>query len=115
MLTLDNDFSEKLMQVLSDPEAMSKITAIASGLGKTMPSTADTEPVPAENKKQPEGNAERNGDSVPTLFQGINTSPDPRLLLLTSLKPLLREEKRDRIDAITRALALAGALKGFRK
>lgn len=113
MLTLDNDFSQKLMQVLSNPEAMSKITAIASGLGASAPSTKTEETADAlsyAREGTPQGE-----DALPTLLQGINTSPDPRLLLLTSLKPLLREEKRDRIDAITRALALAQAMKGFRK
>lgn len=113
MLTLDNDFSQKLMQVLSNPEAMSKITAIASGLGATAPSTKVTEDTDAEAPVQE--SAPQGTDAIPALLQGINTSPDPRLLLLTSLKPLLREEKRDRIDAITRALALAQAMKGFRK
>lgn len=112
MLTLDNDFSEKLMQVLSNPDAMSKITAIASGLGKPIKNQPEAEAVAPEIENRPQENGANISDAF---LQTASLNPDPRLLLLNSLKPLLREEKRDRIDAITRALALANAMKGFRK
>ncbi len=117
---MDGDFAEKLKKVLSDPEAMSKITAIASGLGASAPMSATaSEPVPPS---EPETTTTQSAsatplqqDALPALMQGINTSGDPRISLLASLKPLLREEKRDRVDALARALTLASMMKNFRK
>ena len=122
---MDSDFSEKLKRVLSDPEAMSKITAIASGLGATAPSNTAPDPAPDEMPKQsdtesaytPLSDSAPSGqsDALPALMQGFNTSGEPRLLLLSSLKPLLREDKREKIDALTKALAIASMMKNLRK
>lgn len=106
MLILDADFSEKLKSVLADPEAMSKITAIASnlGLGNT-PSKSEETQAPNETL-----------ESVSSLLQ--NSAPimnDPRLNLLYSLKPFLREEKRSRVDALANALNIAAMMKNLRK
>lgn len=120
---MDSDFAEKLKSVLSDPEAMSKITAIASGLGASSAAFSGN----ADKAIQPTDEAEdtlretqtvlpsAQENAVASVMQNLNTQSDPRLLLLTSLKPLLREEKRERIDAMTRALALASMMKSFRK
>ena len=106
-MILDGDFSEKLRQVLSDPEAMAKITAIASGLGKTnLPESA---PI-ADTAAEPLGNADKFNFPIPSA-----QAEDPRLALLTSLKPLLREDRRDRVDVLTQALTLASMMKNFRK
>ena len=120
VLTLDGDFTEKLKQVLSDPEAMSKITAIASSFGASTPPSTVTES--ANIKSEPEttysppdsGNSSQS-DALPALLQSFNTKSDPKLLLLSSIKPLLREEKREKIDAITKALAIASMMKNLRK
>ena len=108
---LDGDFAEKLKTVLSDPEAMAKITSIASGLGAAK-SEKSAETVAPEQQAEP---ILPTSDNLPTLAQGFALNSDPRISLLSSLKPLLREEKRDRIDALTRALSLAAVMKNFRK
>ncbi len=96
---MDNDFQSKLQSVLSNPEALAKITDIASSLGgNANPSSQEsvdtpTSPTPLKNP----------------------FSTDPRLELLNSLKPLLREDKRNRIDSITKALTVASMMKSFRK
>lgn len=41
-------------------------------------------------------------------------SRDSRLTLLEALKPLLREEKRGKIDSLQRAMTMASVLKGLR-
>lgn len=110
---LDNEFGEKLKNVLSDPEALSKISAIASSLGMGNKSPDAVSNVYTENG---ESNSEENkpllGMSELSLPQNLS---DPRLALLNSLKPLLREEKRDKIDALTRAITVASMMKMFRK
>lgn len=117
---MDGDFAEKLKQVLSDPEAMSKITAIASSFGGGSPTNQSTEPIkdnakPEQISSVPETANLGQSDSLPALMQGFGAKSDPRLLLLSSIKPLLREEKREKIDALTKALALASMMKNLRK
>jgi hypothetical protein len=107
VLTLDGDFSEKLKSVLSDPEAMAKITAIASGMGKEKPPEEPTQT--AVNT-----NAFGGLDKLNLPIPGAQSS-DPRLALLVSLKPLIREDRRDRVDALAQALTLASVMKNFRK
>ena len=116
MLILDADFSEKLKTVLSDPEAMAKITAIASSLGASNASDSAEAPPPindAETQSAPSDSAM----NLLSAFSGGSgaVGNDPRVSLLYSLKPLLREEKRERIDALARALAVASMMKTFRK
>ncbi len=120
VLTLDGDFAEKLKQVLSDPEAMSKITAIASSFGGGTPTGPSPESTkvnaePEQISSVPESANLGQPDALPALMQGFGAKSDPRLLLLSSIKPLLREEKREKIDAITKALAIASMMKNLRK
>lgn len=106
-MTLENDFSEKLKAVLSDPEAMAKITAIASGMSKDKPTDDPTQALSGTN---PFNATDLPKSPIPS-FQ----SSDPRLALLVSLKPLIREDRRDRVDALAQALTLASVMKNFRK
>lgn len=114
-MTLDADFGAKLRSVLSDPEAMAKISAIASSLGSPSDSS---KPDPAPSAPAEDIGTAPEKDAFSAFQQLSQLNPqldDPRLALLCSLKPLLREEKRDRIDALTRALTLAAMMKNFRK
>ena len=107
---MDGDFASKLKTVLSDPEALAKISAIASNLGAT----------PTEQPRLPEQKNEISSTPSSDLLSSVsqNLFPiqnDPRVALLGSLKPLLREEKRGKIDALMNALAVASMMKNFRK
>lgn len=110
---MDGDFGEKLKSVLSDPEAMAKISAIASSLGMNpAPESPRNEQPPKESEPSP-----IEATDIVSAFSGMipTSSGDPRVALLSSLKPLLREEKRGKIDALTRALSIASMMKNFRK
>ena len=107
---MDGDFASKLKTVLSDPEAMAKISAIASNLGN----------VPADQPQSTEPPKRETPSFSPDLLSSVgqNLFPmqnDPRVALLSSLKPLLREEKRGKVDALVKALAVASMMKNFRK
>lgn len=104
---MDSDFSEKLKSVLSDPSALAKISAIAESMGMGG-QTAKASPAVNET---PEPKPE------PTFTQSIlpATAADPRLTLLETLKPLLKEEKRGRVDSIERALTVMNVMKTLRK
>ena len=108
---MDSDFSEKLK---NDPEAMAKITAIASNLGMgNVPQKREESGPPPEIQ-----NNSQNG--IAEMLSSVANGPgametDPRLALLISLKPFLREEKRGRIDTLTKAMSVASGIKNFRK
>ena len=115
---MDNDFSEKLKNVLSNPEAMAQISAIASGLGvnptnNNSENTADIEQ--SLNIAQPGFAPNPLPDGLPNMLSGLGGSDDPRIGLLYSLKPLLKEEKQEKIDALTKALTIASLMKKLRK
>ncbi len=107
---MDGDFASKLKTVLSDPEAMAKISAIASGFGATpKEQTVNTENV---QKEETAPNHNAFSDMANNIFPAQS---DPAIALLSSLKPLLREEKRDRVDSLIKAMYVASMMKNFRK
>ena len=87
---MEDNLSEKLQALLSDPQAVAKITAIASSLGQSAPEPA---PVPAEPAPRREG-----------------SKGDPRLELLCALRPLVAEQKRKRIDDLVQIATVASLL-----
>lgn len=100
---MDDDFRSKLQYVLSDPDALSRIAAIAGSLGAEKQASPPFPPPEAEEPSPPpEAPPQTRLPPKPP-----SPAPDPRIALLNSLKPLLREEKREKIDALTRALAVA--------
>ena len=103
---MEADFQEKLKTLLSDPESLGRIMSVASELGLNRQETA--QPEPTESRTTPTETA--SVTPRPMLPTG-----DPRINLLCSLKPLVREEKRDRLDALTQMLAFASVMKQFRK
>ena len=92
---MEENFSEKLQALLADPEAVAKISAIASSLGSTAPSVPQT-PAPAPS-------------AVPSVGK------DPRLELLSALRPLVAEQKQKRIDDLVQIAAVASLLGNFGK
>lgn len=84
-----SDMSDKLGEILNNPDAMSKIMELASGLDRPKPQEA---PI-----------------TLP--------KSDERMELLYALRPLLRENRRARLDSLTRAVSMAqvfGKMKGGR-
>jgi len=85
-----SEMSEKLGEILNNPEAMSRIMEIVGGLERP------------KEKQEP---------SIPTI------QSDKRMELLYALRPLLREHRRERLDSLTRAMSMAqllGNMKGGR-
>jgi len=85
---MDGDLGEKIRQILGDKDAMEKISSIASGLGKPLPGAS---PAPQALPKS------------------------EKAALLAALRPLLREEKRSKIDAMQTALTLAALFENYKK
>ena len=88
---MDDNFSEKLKAVLADPDALAKITAIASSMG----GREEPKSVPA---------------SAPSV---VSKQKDPRLDLLFALRPLVAEHKQKRIDDLMQIATVASLLGNF--
>ncbi len=88
---MDNGFGEKLNAVLSDPEAMEKITRIASGLSSN-----------GENADRTAGMPQLRTESVPQSKQLSG-----KAAFISSLRPMLREDKRKKLDSLQTALMVA--------
>ena len=103
---MDSDFSQKLNSLLSDPAAVSRISAIAGSLSggnrADLPTNGETEQsTPLQEPSLPAVKPE--------------TGRDPRVALLYALKPLLREESRGKVDNLARAIAVIDLFKTTRK
>lgn len=84
-----SEMSDKLGEILSNPDAMSKIMELANGFERP------------KQQEQPIA-LPRN---------------DERIELLYALRPLLRENRRSRLDSLTKAVSMAqvlGKMKGGR-
>ncbi|MBQ6043458.1 MAG: hypothetical protein IJL41_04885 [Clostridia bacterium] len=92
---MESDFGAKLRQILSDAEAMEKISAMASALQSKEQSPAPAPAAPSVPAAQP--------------------PRDDRAAFLAALRPLLREEKRHKIDALQNALVFAEILGSYKK
>ena len=97
---MEDSFNEKLKAVLADPEAMAKISAIASSLG------SGGEPSPPERESAPAFAPQSAPAPKPS-------AKDPRLDLLFALRPLVGEGKKKRIDDLMQIATVASLLGGF--
>lgn len=121
---MSEDISEKVKALLEDPEMLAKIALIAGGLGSgksAAPATASSSQYnSSKDTALPEqiNNAEQS--SIPTAMKPpeIAKPPitqDPRLSLLNSLKPFLREDRRSKVDNLARALSVASLMGNLNK
>lgn len=109
---MDNDFSEKLGAVLSDPDMMAKIKTIAASMN--MP-PKEKENIPFNNAENIGGNEEiHEQKALPVSNAGIpNVSSEliknisNSRALLCALKPYLDKERCERIDKILGMMKIA--------
>lgn len=102
-----DDLSEKIRAVLSDPASMAKISAIASSLGVS--GSASEAPQEQEIPKEAAPAFAPSNLLLPSRGSDRNTA------LLCAIKPFLREEKRDKLDSLIRALSVAELISGLKK
>ena len=114
-----DDFEEKLNSILSSPEAMGQIMALADSLtGQADPGTGDAAP-PGTQPPVPSGGSGGTGlpdlsglasafsggsnplamlQTIGTLFQEYNRSDDEKAALLRALQPFLRPERWAKVE-----------------
>ncbi len=114
---MDGDFLEKVKTLLSDPESLQRITGIAKGLsggegGESIPTVSDTSSSEAAERR--ENGEEAAKQALAGLSAPAGGAKDSRLALLRSLKPLLREEKRKKVDSLLRAMSIASLMKSIK-
>lgn len=95
---MDENLSEKIRELLADPNALSAIASVASSLtggGK-----------PAE---QPDTTA--SAQTEPQSVSALSFSKrDPRIDLLCAIKPLVNDQKRNRLDSLVQIATVASLL-----
>ncbi len=89
---MDADLAAKVGALLSDPEAVAKISQIASSLGKPNAEHAFHEPA-----------------------RQTSSEPDPRMALLSGLKAVMRDDKKQKVDTLIKALAVISTLDRFNR
>ena len=95
------DLSAKLSGILSDPQAMQELTALASELGVSAPGV-HKEPEPKPNL-DPSALSMMSG-LMPLL--GTLRQEDDTTRLLEAIRPFLSEERREKLDKAKRLLRM---------
>lgn len=96
---MDGNFSEMVQNVMSDPDAMSKLMEVAQGLMSSTPSgpppdTSD-ETAPAVTHEGAEG-----------LLSKIRSGNDERIALISALRPFLSPERRKSADNLIKMMKM---------
>ena len=86
------DWQEQLNTILSDPDAMTRIAALAQSLG----GAGGEEPKP-EQKKEPEGAFD--AEALGRIARQLNRSESGEAAaFLRALRPYLSEKRRDKVE-----------------
>ena len=96
---MDGNFSEMVQNVMSDPNAMSKLMEVAQGLMSgtdTKNSLNDTK----QTQVTPEI------DNPVGLISKIRSGNDERIALIAALRPFLSEERRKSADNLMKMLKM---------
>lgn len=114
-----DDFEEKLNSILSSPETMGQIMALADSLTGKSGGEAAGEQAPAQDVP-PSGGSPLNlfADLDPQLMSRAaailgeyTAGNDEKTALLTALRPFLSEERRPRLDKAVRIAQLARVIR----
>lgn len=105
---MDAELAEKIKSFLSDPSAAEKIAAVAQTLG-VQPSAPPEPPPQPQQQQQPPSAAV---SAVPT---AAITGRSRHAQLISALRPLIREDKRSKLDSMERAMTMATLFSGIRK
>ena len=126
---MDDQLSEKLKNILADPDSLKSILSIASAFGsvnnnKSISSSDASEKSSAVPDTQERVNEEKPSDAVvePSVnamqmvsaFGNKANNADDRVNLLLSIKPFHSERKRQRVDSIVKALGAARLLSSYK-
>jgi hypothetical protein len=108
---MDNDFSEKISALLSDPDALSKIMSVAGSLGLASPPPQKSEHIAPHDEYKADA-VLKNLSSASPAGKSASLSDTAKSIsqsraLLQALKPYLSEERCARIDKILNMMKIA--------
>lgn len=103
------DFEEKLNSILSSPEAMGQIMALANSLSgegeqqeENAPQPPSSAPPVVEREENPFALLQSMDPAMlrkaMTLFRAYQSGGSEKTALLEAMRPFLREEKREKLD-----------------
>lgn len=97
-----DDLSEKLSEILNDPEAMRDIAALASQLGVDAPGIHKEE----EKRPDPKPPADNTAAQLMALapMLGSMKQEDDTTRLLDAMRPFLSEERQQKLDKAKRLI-----------
>ncbi|MBO4343812.1 MAG: hypothetical protein J5844_04050 [Clostridia bacterium] len=94
--------SEKIRELLNNPENLNLIASIAGGLsGK-------------KNENAPDGNKDGIAEKEEALPMKIPALADKRIALLNAIKPYVNERKKERVEGLVKAISIAGLISNYR-
>lgn len=100
----NSDISSMLSKVLSDPDAMKRIGALAENLRSNGTAEAASGSEANDGAQQEEHSEKKAPLQLP---QGLNKKEnDQRMALLSALKPYLGSERREKVDMIIKMLRI---------
>ena len=106
-----DDLTDQLNELLSSPQAMEQIQSLASML---MGNGEGESEESAEEKQAPKKPESSQLDGLllkaAPLLSKLSAKDDPDTLLLTALRPYLREERQKRLDTAQRLLKIGRML-----
>ncbi len=114
---MDGDLAEKIKNFLSDPAAAEKIAAVAQTLGAPSSVQPSTPPQPqaAAQTVPAEANAAVPASSTLSAAAAAVSGRSRHAQLISALRPLIREDKRSKLDSMERAMTMATLFSGIRK
>ncbi|MBP5245465.1 MAG: hypothetical protein J6036_03315 [Clostridia bacterium] len=96
--------SERIKELLSNPENLNLIASIAGGL-----SGKKNENAPDESKAVFQAAEEELPPAKTT-----SAITDKRIALLNAIKPYVSERKRERVEGLVKAISIAGLISNYR-
>ncbi len=107
-----DDLTDQLNELLSSPQAMEQIQSLASMLVGGGDESPETEKGPSKPEPSVLDGLLDPGMLLKAapLLSKLSAKDDPDILLLTSLRPYLREERQKRLDTAQRLLKIGRML-----
>ena len=114
---MDEQMSEKIKGLLSDPESLKSILSVASmlGAGGSVGENKDVSVKPSELVSESgESSNPTSGSPIQIPVNLKSKMSDDRVNLLLSIKPFLSETKRKRVDSLVKALGAAKLISAYK-
>lgn len=106
---------DKIASLLGNPEVMSMIAGLASGL--SLPSSETSVLTSASSEKIPDADIEINEPEPKPVTElpkiSSNIPKDRRIALLEAIKPYVSTSKRTKVDGLVKAIGVAGILNTY--